>query len=179
MLALILSRALRPETISAYAQRKLWQPLGMEQDALWTLDHAGDGLEKTWCCLAASARDFGRLGLLYLHGGNWHGKQLVPEAWVRASTQVAMIPEQRWPQEYREIGLKNYGYSWWLMEDYQICGRPVVAEDAGSYLGLGKDGQYLYVNPGRGIVIVRLGRSQGSLDTGGWIRLFQAISREN
>jgi CubicO group peptidase (beta-lactamase class C family) len=54
LLALILDRALGAKTITEYTQEKLWTPLGMEYDGIWSIDHEGDGLEKTWCCLAAT-----------------------------------------------------------------------------------------------------------------------------
>jgi CubicO group peptidase (beta-lactamase class C family) len=69
LLGLALRRALAPETITGYAQRRLWVPLGMQDRGVWSLDHAGDGLEKTWCCLALSPRDLTRFGQLYLQGG--------------------------------------------------------------------------------------------------------------
>jgi CubicO group peptidase (beta-lactamase class C family) len=74
LLAPALDRALGAETISEYAQRRLWEPLGMEQQGVWTIDHEGDGLEKTWCCLAASARDLAKFGRLYLNQGAWNGQ---------------------------------------------------------------------------------------------------------
>src|SRR5262249_23711576 len=35
--------------------------------------------------LYLTPRELAKFGLLYLHGGNWHGQQLVPSAWVTAS----------------------------------------------------------------------------------------------
>lgn len=50
LLGLVLQRALKTKSITAYLQEKLWQPLGMEYDATWSLDHE-DGLERTFCCI--------------------------------------------------------------------------------------------------------------------------------
>jgi CubicO group peptidase (beta-lactamase class C family) len=90
----------------------------------------------------------------------------VAAEWVRQSTQVEGVAEGAWPDDFAAIGLRNYGYQWWL-------GSP---ED-GDYLAFGKDGQFLYVNPAHETVIVRLGWSSGGLSTGQWLRLFQGLAR--
>jgi CubicO group peptidase (beta-lactamase class C family) len=163
LLALVLSRALAPQTINGYMQERLWDPLGMEYDAVWTVDREG-GLEKSWCCLAATARDFAKLGRLYLRRGEWNGQQILPSEWIERSTRGAFASEV-WDEDFRAAGLQNYGYSWWL-----------ASEEEGDYLALGKDGQYIYVNPAADTLIVRLGWSQGDLPTSQWLRLFQFLS---
>ncbi len=34
--------------------------------------------------LTATARDYAKLGELYRNGGNWHGRQIVPQEWVES-----------------------------------------------------------------------------------------------
>lgn len=164
LVGLALARALAPETITDYAQRRLWAPLGMEDAGIWTIDHARDGLEKTWCCLATSARDLAKFGQLYLRQGQRAEEEIVPAEWVEASTN-AQVPAVAWPDDYRAIGWRGYGYQWWL-----------ASEEDGDYFALGKDGQFLYVNPTRSVVIVRLGWSEGELFSSQWIRIFQNIA---
>lgn len=65
LLGLVLERSLKDKTITAYLQEKLWTPLGMEFDASWSIDRKKNGLEKTFCCLNARARDFAKIGRLY------------------------------------------------------------------------------------------------------------------
>jgi CubicO group peptidase (beta-lactamase class C family) len=126
--------------LSDYASQKLWQPLHAEDSALWSLDHEG-GLEKAYCCIAATARDFARLGSLYLHGGRFAGQQLVPEEYVNASLQPAQLLEQSGKPCTR------YGYSWWLMEHR---GKRVFSAK-------GILGQLITVLPDEQLVLVRLG----------------------
>jgi CubicO group peptidase (beta-lactamase class C family) len=164
LLALALDRALGAETIAEYTQRRLWTPLGMQDQGIWTIDHEGDGLEKTWCCLAASARDFAKLGRLYLDKGAWDGRQILSAEWVERSTQ-GHIPEMAWPGDYASIGWWNYGYQWWL-----------ASKENGDYFALGKDGQILYLNPAKDLIILRLGWSSGDLFASQWLSLFQAIA---
>lgn len=164
LLALVLSRALGDETITEYTQRRLWTPLGMEYGGTWTLDHEGDGLEKTWCCLAAAARDYAKLGRLYLDRGMWDGERLLSPDWIEQSTR-AQVPEEVWPERYESAGWWNYGFYWWL-----------ASEDQGDYFALGKDGQFLYIHPAKDLIILRLGWSTGDLLSSEWISFFQAIA---
>ncbi len=163
LLSLVLARALAPETIAAYAQRRLWMPLAMEQPGVWSLDRE-EGLEKTWCCLATSTRDLARIGMLVRDRGLWQGERLLPAAWIEASLQPQFGAAQ-WDQELAAAGLANYGLAWWL-----------GAPEHGDALALGKDGQYLYVAPSAGIVVVRLGRSQGALGSGRWLTVFRQLA---
>ncbi|HEU4497485.1 MAG TPA: serine hydrolase [Flavobacterium sp.] len=76
LLGLVLERSLKNKTITQYLQEKIWKPLGMEYDASWSTDRKTDGLEKTFCCINARARDFAKIGRLYLNKGNWNGNRL-------------------------------------------------------------------------------------------------------
>jgi CubicO group peptidase (beta-lactamase class C family) len=157
LLALILTRALGEMTITEYTQERIWTPLGMEYDGAWSIDHAGNGLEKSGCCLTATARDFAKIGRLYLHNGSWNGKQIVPSSWVEQSTAVDTSEGSVW----------NYQYQWWL-----------ASEGDGDFYASGHLGQYLYVNPHEQLIIVRLGTSKGNLDSEEWVELFRCIAKE-
>jgi CubicO group peptidase (beta-lactamase class C family) len=151
ILGLLLERALKNKTVTQYLQEKLWQPLGMEYDASWSIDKKKDGLEKTFCCINARARDFAKIGRLYLNKGNWNGKQVVPESWVKQSTKVDTSNGSAW----------YYQYQWWL------------PTQTGDFMAVGILGQYIYVNPAKNLVIVRLGKSKGKAD---WKGVFTGIA---
>ena len=152
LLALMLERSLGGKTITQYTQEKLWTPLGMEYDGVWSLDREGNGLEKTWCCLAAAARDFAKFGRLYLRNGDWDGEQIVSRSWVEQSTRVGAYTPTGWPRRQVENGMWNYGYQWWL-----------ASKEDGDYWTRGKDGQHIYVNPNKQMIIVRLGQDNGNV----------------
>lgn len=140
LLGLVLERSLKGKSITTYLQEKLWGPMGMEWDASWSIDQKKGGMEKTFCCLNARARDYAKLGRLYLHKGSWNGRQLVPQSWVAASTRVDTTAGSAW----------FYQYQWWL------------PSRTGDFMAQGHLGQYIYVNPAKDMVIVRLGKSGGS-----------------
>lgn len=143
LLSFVLEKA-TGKTISEYLSEKLWIPIGASKDALWNLDHA-DGNEKAYCCFISTAKDFARLGKLYLDSGKWNGKQIVPASYVINSVQPADL--------LRENGNKNdlYGYSWWLIPNYN--GHYV-------YYARGILGQYILVVPDQKLIIVRLGNKR-------------------
>lgn len=152
ILGLVLERVLDGKTITEYLDEKIWKPIGMEYDASWSIDRKKNGIEKTFCCLNARARDFAKLGRLYLHKGNWEGQQLVPESWVNESTKV----------DSTGGSYKGYQYQWWL-----------PTED-GDFAAQGILGQYIYVNPDKNIVMVRLGHKVSA----NWFRQFARLTKE-
>ncbi|KQM37681.1 serine hydrolase domain-containing protein [Chryseobacterium sp. Leaf201] len=74
LLGLALKKATGKEPAS-YLSEKLWKPLGMEFPAKWSTDEKG--IEKAFCCIHATPRDFAKIGQLLLQNGNWNGKQLI------------------------------------------------------------------------------------------------------
>lgn len=132
------------KSLSAYASEKLWCPLGCEQPAFWSLDTEG-GSEKTFCCLNSNARDFARIGQLYLDSGRCNGQQIVPLGYAIASTQPAgMLNADGTP-------CVTYSQSWWLIPDYK--GHHV-------FYARGILGQYVLVVPDLDMVVVRLGKKR-------------------
>ncbi len=160
VLGLILDRVLDPESITGYLQRRFLDPLGVEHSGRWSTD-AEDGLERTWCCLALTALDLARFGQLMLDDGRVGGEAVISPDWLAGSLEPA-YGSAAWPPDYDGSPLSNYGYQWWLVDD-------------GSVLALGKDGQYLFIDPARDIVIVRTGTSQGGI---GWLDVLIEIAAE-
>lgn len=136
LLGLVLERALNNRTITQYMQEKIWSPLGMEFDGSWSLDRKKNGMEKTFCCLNATAIDFAKIGRLYLNKGNWNGQQIVSEQWVNESTKI----------DTSKGSAANYQYRWWVTRE--------------RFHALGIMGQMLYVNPSRELIVVRLGKDR-------------------
>jgi CubicO group peptidase (beta-lactamase class C family) len=152
LLGLVLERSLKEKTITSYLQDKIWTPLEMEYDASWSIDRKKNGLEKTFCCLNARARDFAKIGRLYKNKGNWNGKQIVSQKWVEESTKL----------DISEGSANFYQYQWWL---------PTPNED---FMAEGILGQFVYVNPSKDLIIVRLGKKQGKAD---WWTIFTSLAK--
>ena len=75
--------------------------------------------------------DMAKIGHLYLNEGLWDGEQVVPAAWVEASTRKHISATLQ----------DGYGYQWWV-------------DDSGVYMALGYSGQYIVVVPKRDMVVV-------------------------
>lgn len=118
------------------------RPLGMWHTALET-DWAGDFVmsSQVW----TTARDLGRLGLLYLRDGNDGGDQIVPKGW--AAYVATPAPAQ--PSGAPDKG-PGYGALFWLFG-------PVQGLPEGTYAMMGNRGQYVVIVPARNVVIVRRG----------------------
>lgn len=139
LLGLVLERALKGTTITHYLKQRIWRPLGMENDASWSLDRKDNGLEKTFCCINATARDFAKIGRLYLNKGEWNGKRIVSQQWVEESTRI----------DTADGSAGYYQYQWWL------------PSRNGDFMAEGILGQFIYVHPAKDLIIVRLGKNEG------------------
>lgn len=141
------------KSLTELLREKIADPLGFESEWSWSRDQRRKGIEKAFCCINATARDFARFGSLYLHQGNWKGNQIVPEAWVKTSTKV----------DEREGSRAYYQYQWWL-----------PSRD-GAFSAEGHLGQFIYVHPQKDLVIVRLGKNSGGVD---WYDVFGDIAKQ-
>jgi CubicO group peptidase (beta-lactamase class C family) len=155
VLGVFLQRALQARdanlTISQHLSRSLWAPLGMGSDAIYTLDRAGDlgGMERTYCCIFATALDFARIGQFLLQDGQWNGQQLLDKAFIERMRRPDLQP--------------YYGHSLWMDWQYK---HPF-------YLLQGHEGQYVVVVPALDLVMVRTGqhRDKNKLEPHGQIPL--------
>ena len=132
------------ETISEYASKKLWQPMGAKHSALWSTDFEG-GDEKGFCCINSNARDFSRLGKLYMSQGNWDGTQILDSSYIKDATSAARLLDEKGNKN------TNYGYQFWLAERQGLS----------IYYSRGFLGQYVICIPEKDMIIVRLGRKFG------------------
>jgi CubicO group peptidase (beta-lactamase class C family) len=141
LLGLVLANA-TGKTVAAYTEDKLWRRIGTEHDATWSLDHR-DGNENVASGFNATAEDFARFGRLFLHGGSWNGAQVVPTAWVAASTGV--------DSSRREPEIST----WWQMQHTLYWWHP-IQPPAGEFFADGSHGQRIYVDPATETIIVQL-----------------------
>ncbi|HMN61814.1 MAG TPA: serine hydrolase [Anaerolinea sp.] len=144
-------------TVAKYLETRIWQKVGAEYPASWSLDSQATGFEKMESGINARAMDFARLGLLFLREGNWQGEQVISPAWVKESSPPAPNDQRGWPYwpEYREGG-GYYKYHWW---------GNVRADGHYDYTAAGNFGQYIYVCQQKNLVIVRYGENDEPVDS--------------
>lgn len=179
LLGLLVERA-TGQRLAAYAEEKIWQPMGAAFDASWSLDSADAGEAKAFCCLNARAIDFARFGLIYLNQGRYNDRQIVPADWVRASTQVReRVPADaggRWNIEHDGTPRAVF-YAWQWRRSAEATSQAAGGIRPGAdFFALGLHGQYIYIAPDQDTVIVRLGKDFGDV---AWAPLLGRIARMN
>tara|TARA_B100001057_G_C22783796_1_gene924712 strand:+ start:350 stop:1495 length:1146 start_codon:yes stop_codon:yes gene_type:complete len=122
-------------SLTEYLTEKFWNPMGAENTALWQLDSDEYGMEKAYCCIASTARDFARFGKLYINKGMWGDLEILDSSFVELATKPVF---ERSPY---------YGYGWWL---YNYEGKKVFTMN-------GHRGQFVISFPDENIIIVRQG----------------------
>ena len=122
-------------SLSSYLSEKFWTPMGAENAPLWQIDSKKNKMEKAYCCISGSARDFARFGKLYINNGNWNGEQILDSSFVKQAISPVFDNSD------------YYGYGWWL---YNFNGKKVFTMN-------GHRGQFIISFPKENIIIVRQG----------------------
>tara|TARA_B000000437_G_scaffold52971_1_gene37534 strand:- start:2351 stop:3499 length:1149 start_codon:yes stop_codon:yes gene_type:complete len=154
LLAMIIEKA-TGTSLSNYLSQKFWDPMGAENLALWQIDSEESGMEKAYCCIAATARDFARFGKLYIDKGKWGDTEILDSSFVELSLNPVFDDSP------------FYGYGWWL---YEFEGKKVFTMN-------GHRGQFVISFPDENIIIVRQGdfNNKGRVSEGSG-DLYQYIS---
>jgi CubicO group peptidase (beta-lactamase class C family) len=137
-------RRVMGDAFLAFPRRALFDPIGMHSAVLETDAHGNFiGSSFMW----ATARDWARLGQLYLDDGVWEGARILPAGWVTYSrTPAPAAPDRR------------YGAHFWLkIADAYRRASPSFALSADVFHAVGHEGQFVTIVPSRRLVVVRLG----------------------
>lgn len=138
VLGLLIERISDGGTVASYTTSRLWEPLRAEVDGFYIMDgQPGTGREFSGAGFNATLRDFARIGTMMLNKGRINGDRIVSPEWVELST-TSVGPEDE------AFGPGGYGYQWWTVADSE------------AYSAIGLQGQYIYVDPATGTVIVKL-----------------------
>jgi len=134
----------RGEEYLSFPQRALFDTLGIRTMVLET-DPYGNFLTQGY--ELASARDWARLGNLYLQDGVWNGKRILPEGYVKFVSTVAPA----WQADRRPV----YGAFFWINSE---GGFPVPRD---AYYMAGSGTQITLIIPSHDLVVARLGHYRG------------------
>jgi CubicO group peptidase (beta-lactamase class C family) len=132
----------RGEQYLTYPQRALFDKIGIRKQVLET-DPWGNFLLSGYDY--GTARNWARLGLLYLRDGVWNGQRLLPEGF----TKFVSTPAPAWPRP-------EYGGQFWI----NGLGQWPLPRDA--YFMSGAGGQHTFVVPSLDLVVVRMGHQRGA-----------------
>ncbi len=140
LLSAILSRATGMSTLE-FADQYLFEPLGIE-NVMWETDRAGDYVGGSELFL--TPRAMAAFGILYLNGGQFNGRQIIPRKWVEVSTSPQI-------EGVFHGAAVEYGYLWWLRIDNPLF---EYIDDDDSYLALGVHGQRILIDQDQNAVVV-------------------------
>ena len=143
LLGMVIEKATN-STLSDFLEKHFWNPMGAENNALWQIDSKENGMEKSYCCFSATARDFARFGKLYINKGMWEKTKILDSVYVNLSLKPVF---EKSPY---------YGYGWWL---YEFEGKKVFTMN-------GHRGQFVISFPDENIIIVRQGEYNNKVEEG-------------
>ncbi|MCI8624281.1 MAG: serine hydrolase [Provencibacterium sp.] len=144
------------KTQEEYCRIRLFDPMGVSEEAHWRAD--AQGVADGGNGMFISARDAAKLGQLFLDGGVWRGRRLVPAAWVEESTSE---------QNAGPGGSTGrYGYQWWIQThtagENGSYATPYPSGTYEVYFAFGHAGQFIYVVPELNMVTVFASSCQSS-----------------
>ena len=144
LLSAILSKV-TGRSANDYARERLFGPLGID-DVLWQADP--QGASGGGAGLYLQPRDMAKIGYLWLRGGLWEGKQILPAAWIEGVRAADVDMRESWASDMR------YGRQFWVLP----------LRDA--FLAVGYHRQLIVVMPKLDIVAVVTGSSRFSSPNG-------------
>jgi CubicO group peptidase (beta-lactamase class C family) len=124
------------QTLTEYLRPRLFEPLGIG-DTFWQQHPKGRDL--AFSGLHATTDAVARLGLLYLRGGVWEGRRLLPAAWVAEATTPQVANADGTPEGAESDWQQGYGFQFWMSRH--------------GYRGDGAYGQYCVVLPEQDVVL--------------------------
>lgn len=166
LLGIILERS-TGMSVSEYFEREIWQKIGAEHPASWSLD-SENGFEKMESGINFRAVDFIKIGSMILHEGFWNGTQIVDSAWLKSSTLCEFpLDDEEYKNSFldgKEIG---YKYMWYCTPSPQT-GFDIVA--------WGKSDQIMLISPATRTVVLRTGKTDGGVSN--WVETIKQIIYE-
>jgi CubicO group peptidase (beta-lactamase class C family) len=123
-----------------FAQANLFGPLGISR-ADWVWNYDLTNADKEYSQIHLRPRDMLKIGILFAHGGRWHGHQMISTSWVRASLA-----------EQSHVDNVSYGYFWW--RPWLNVETPGGSEHVDVVAAQGNGGQKIYLVPRYDLVAV-------------------------
>lgn len=154
LIGLVLERVTGVEP-ARYFEQRLWQPLGAEYQASWSVSRRGETLPKMESGINAAAIDFVKLGVALLDNAE--------PAYLAELTSRLRVEAH--PIDPNEPDGLRYALGWWVYP--ATSGRPFAVA------GTGHLGQYLFVYPDQGVVVARFGGRFGDIDS--WRTVFDQL----
>jgi CubicO group peptidase (beta-lactamase class C family) len=140
VLAWVMERA-TSTSLADLVSSELWQPMGAERDACFTVDGAGTALADGG--FNATLRDYARIGRLLLEDGVAAGRQVLSTTWIE---RIRSGDASLFGTPYTELSPNGaYSGKWWIHDVEQ-----------GDFMARGVFGQLIYVDPASELMVTKL-----------------------
>lgn len=143
-------------SVAKYFEEKIWEKIGAEYAASWSLDSEESSFEKMESGLNFAPVDYAKIGSMLLNDGKLNGNTIVSEGWLEKSIYPSEFYRS---EEYEDSFLKDrntgYQFMWYSEND---------GRSKSNFYAAGRYGQYIYISPEARIVIVRTGSSEGPVE---------------
>jgi hypothetical protein len=136
-----ITRRITGQSLATQLSTRIWQPMGAEEDAHYTVDRLG--IESGGGGLNTTVRDLARFGELMRNRGHFNGRQIVPGS-VIDHIAGGGDPVKFAPAGYATLPGWSYRNQWWVSHNAH-----------GVYMARGIHGQSIYVDPRAEMVIAR------------------------
>ena len=194
LLAIALQRV-TGKKLSAYLSEKIWKPAGMEYNATWTVDSKAHQQEIAYAGVNATARDFARLGKIYLQNGNVNDHRILSQQWINATINKDTM------QKY-----DGYRNQFWGVDRYKVFSDSLdainykmqsnltgkvtsfinkskvksffISYPSPEFYAEGILGQFIFVQPEKNLIIVRLGHFWKNKNFPDPVNFLKAVSVE-
>ena len=144
----------------SFMRRELFEPLGI-RSAVPEFDGTGHFIGGV--NIHASARDYARLGLLFLRDGVWQAKRILPAGWVDFSRTRAPAKNNG-----------NYAAHFWLsIEPAEGQFPSLLGAPRSTFSANGAQGQFIAIVPTKDLIVIRL----GVLHSSTWPQISEALTR--
>jgi len=153
-----LHRRIGGRTVAKYFEERVWEPLGAEYAATWSLDSKQGGVEKLFGGFNATLRDHARVGALFLHDGKFDGKQILSSEWVKHSLEPDPVPGII---DSSDGYVRHAKYQWF------------ITLDSRARFAKGYNGQYIFLVPSKNMIFMRFGEGYADVH---WPSLFLRIA---
>lgn len=164
------------ESLYDLVQREVGDVLGLRPET-WTWGNYGRCSvqesreeQEVWLCSGSgnydqgvhlSALNLARVGLLYLNGGRWNGKQLLSETFCTlATTNQVSADLDPAPKDAFADGRGVYGFGWWIGGTLPNCERKWRGAPPETFCASGYNNNDMFVLPHERLVVVRTGLDQ-------------------
>jgi CubicO group peptidase (beta-lactamase class C family) len=178
LLAMAVERAVG-QPLARYAEHKLWQPMGAQHDASWSLDSAGSGQARAFCCLNARPVDYLRFGQMVLNGGELNGRRIVSAAWLQQSTAAQSGLPGATDSARRNLEHAGKPHAAFYAWQWRRRALPDITplQPGPMIYAQGLHGQILLIDPESQTVVLRLGQRSGDRHWPSWMDQLVRLNR--